>query len=222
MQEVLATPTALWTLPELDHYESRSGHTQLSYVGALSDSAGTAFYPWPEQRSGAAKKRVVMYARQEHSGVKELINALCQRDDVALRAYVPGVQVRLNPPNPDIVFSQTPLELSKMLVGADLFIGYAGASTSALALQLGVPMLFLPQHAEQFSTAHRLHLAGVAEWLRPERGSIPFALMLEKVLNNTQAKIRAEQIAQTHTDKPIAESAARLVHNIQSTPTRAN
>ncbi|MFK3980528.1 glycosyltransferase [Micromonospora sp. NPDC050397] len=86
--------------------------------------------------------------------------------------------------------------LSELLRDIDLVVGHGGAGTTLAALAGGIPLVLLPQGADQFIQAERAVTAGAAAQLLPGEAS-PEAVVatVRKVLAEPSYRDNAEKIA---------------------------
>jgi hypothetical protein len=211
LEGAFSSPAMLWTVPELDHYVQRSLPVQ--YFGALSTEAGTECLPWlPDDKF----KKVILYAQGTHPSVPEVLRALGRRPDCQVRAYIPGAAIKVHSPSGRFHFSQAPLQLGPLLRDADLLVCPAGVSTASLAMQSGVPVFALPQHAEQYMTATAIERAGVGRVFLGEPSAVSLDDLLAQLLNGRSVTACAQALAQRHVSLDPESTARRMVLAIQA------
>lgn len=99
-------------------------------------------------------------------------------------------------PQPPHVHVERYVAQSLLLPRCDVVVAHGGSGTMLAALALGLPMLLLPQGANQFSNAERCAAAGVARWLPPHEvtpGAVRDAVRL--LLSDPSHRQRAEVLA---------------------------
>ncbi len=212
------TPTVLWSLPELDAYVNRP--LGAIHVGPLATSAATVSRPFPRDWPG---RKVVVYARPDVAATMPMLSALLRIHGISLRAYLGGPTLNVEGAKHllDVVVSEQALDLAPLLAEADLFIGHGGASATASALLAGVPVLLLPEQAEQFATARRVATAGLGTWAVQGVGAGATPLdclgLLQKIFaGDSSLHVNARRFAAIHADKAPALSAQRAASAIEA------
>jgi len=144
----------LSTFPELDHYPQR---TTADYVGpAISLNVGACF-DWPK----TAGPKVFVYLRAGFAHTEAIIAALSV---LPVRAVVhspvldPALIRKYNQPN--LLLSNTPLQMDQASRDADIAICNAGIGTVSAMLLAGTPMLLVPPNQEQFLLANAVMRLG--------------------------------------------------------------
>ncbi len=104
----------------------------------------------------------------------------------------------------------TPLE--DLLDGVDVVVTHGGAGTTAGALMKGVPMVVLPQGADQFFQAERVAAAGAGIALDPP-SQTPQALTdaVQTVLGDFRIRESAAAIAKEIAAMPSADEVAAML-----------
>lgn len=201
---LLAVPTLLWTLPELDHYAGSRTAGQAAFVGALmTPDQGQAARCW----TGGARYRVLAYLRSGYTAWREALAAVAQRGDCELLAYVAGADPGEAKALPGLVTE--PLAWHRLLNDADLVLCHAGAAAASQAVQHGVPVLALPEQAEQFVLARRLAALGIGEWALPAAGPVDWDALVDALLAGAH-RGRAATLAGAYAAWPPTEGALRM------------
>jgi len=152
----------LATLPELDHYATR---TNAKYQGPILDLEDGGEIQWPEGDG----KRLFVYLRPT-SAVFEGLAAFLRRSHYRTVWFAPGLtpQQAAHFTFKSLSFARCPLRMKAVADSAGVAICAAGhGATSALFLA-GVPMLLAPSNVEQLLLAHRIVRAGGGRLL-PDR-----------------------------------------------------
>ena len=98
-----------------------------------------------------------------------------------------------------------------------LVVSHAGSGSMSGALAFGVPMVLLPQGADQLFNAQRCSLAGAATWLHPRDttiGSISSAVAT--TLNDPNYAVRAQAVAAEMRRMATPEQALRRVEQLRA------
>jgi UDP:flavonoid glycosyltransferase YjiC (YdhE family) len=99
------------------------------------------------------------------------------------------------------------------LSDADLVVSYGGAGTIAQSLLAGVPMLLVPQNAEQYLSAMQVANLGAGVLVRLEQEDNDVAPALEEMLANPTYREGARRIATRYRsfDRDDAASTAASI-----------
>ena len=115
--------------------------------------------------------------------------------------------------DPDAVNFEPFAPLNELLTGIDLVVGAGGAGTTISALGAGIPMVLVPQGADQFVQAERAYAAGAALQL-PPKAATPEAVvgavrtvLAESSFRDGAGKI-ADQVAAMPSPDEVAASLA--------------
>jgi UDP:flavonoid glycosyltransferase YjiC (YdhE family) len=115
--------------------------------------------------------------------------------------------------DPDTVNFEPFAPLNELLTGIDLVVGAGGAGTTISALGTGIPMVLVPQGADQFVQAERACAAGAALQL-PPKAATPEAVvgavrtvLAESSFRDGAGKI-ADQVAAMPSPDEVAASLA--------------
>jgi len=118
--------------------------------------------------------------------------------------------------DPELVSFEQFRPFHELLDGVDLVVAHGGAGTTLGSLAEGLPLVLLPQAADQFLNADRAAAAGAAIALKPDSAS-PAAivaavrLMLDEPGYRRAARRIADQIAAMPAPDEVAnELAAKL------------
>jgi UDP:flavonoid glycosyltransferase YjiC (YdhE family) len=140
---------ALFTWPELDHYNDRAGH-----LGPILQSAGSPPPPWPRN----SKKRCFIYLEPQHPHFHNLLKAIQDLGWSAL-LFAPGSEIA---PSENLIVVSQPIDLHHLAPQCQLAITHGGHNTAALMLHHGVPLMILPKFLEQALLGYRLEQRGLA------------------------------------------------------------
>lgn len=119
-------------------------------------------------------------------------------------------------PQPATVRIERFVPQNTVLSHCRLSVCHGGAGTILGALAFGVPMLLLPQGADQYFNAQRSCAAGVALMLRPPEATLEaIALAASRLLNDPSFAVRARAVAGEIAAMPgPAEAVTRIEHLI--------
>ena len=107
--------------------------------------------------------------------------------------------------------------MSELLSDIDVVVCHAGAGTTYAALSAGIPLVVLPQNADQFAVAARAVAAGAALRLLPEEATpdrirqAVTTVLAEPGYRDSAAKVAA-QIADMPAAADVAESIAMILN----------
>lgn len=202
--------TLLCTWPELDHYGG-VGRSEGEYAGPDCEYAPGAESAWPT----GTGPQVLAYLRRSHPGHADVLKALAASGLPTL-CYLPGDGAE--PVNaPTLRISHQPLDLRLALPRCSLVICHAGQATVAQALRLGIPVLMLPEHAEQHLIARQVERsgAGVNAALQPQ--PVAYASLVAAMAHPDGPHARAARtIAQRHAAFDPAALTGRIVEAAES------
>jgi UDP:flavonoid glycosyltransferase YjiC (YdhE family) len=111
--------------------------------------------------------------------------------------------------DPDTVNFEPFAPLTELLTGIDLVVGAGGAGTTISALGAGIPMVLVPQGADQFVQAERACAAGAALQLLP-KAATPEAVAgaVRTVLSESSFRDGADKIADQVAAMPSPDEVA--------------
>lgn len=147
--------TMLCAWPETDHYAG-VGRGPDDHLGPDCAFAPGVAIDWP----AGTGPHVLAYLRTSHPGHVDLLRALAALGLPTL-CHLPGIDPAAEPVRaPTLRYSQVPIDLQRALPRSSLVVCHAGQATVAQALRLGIPVLMLPEHAEQHLLARQVERSG--------------------------------------------------------------
>jgi UDP:flavonoid glycosyltransferase YjiC (YdhE family) len=107
---------------------------------------------------------------------------------------------------------------AELLDGVDVVVGHGGAGTNLGALAAGVPLVLIPQGADQGGQAERVGAAGAAitidaEAMRPTTVSLAVAEVLQQPSYRAAARKIADRIAAMPSTDEVAALLADAGHS---------
>lgn len=202
--------TLLCTWPELDHYGGL-GRSEGEYAGPDCEYAPGIEPTWPT----GTGPHVLAYLRRSHSGHADVLRALAASGLPTL-CYLPG-EGDAPVHAPTLHISHQPLDLRLALPRCSLMVCHAGQATVAQALRLGIPVLMLPEHAEQHLIARQVERsgAGVNAALQPQPA--PYASLIAAMVRQDGPHAQAARaLAQRHAAFDPAALTGRIVEAAES------
>ena len=174
----------LATWPELDHCRRGALPAGERWFGPsfVADAAPAAGPPaaWP---AGSGPK-VFAYLKTAHPDHAAVLRAL---DATGCRTLCYLPEVAAGKPAPveaaSIAYAPHALSLRDVLPGCALLVCHAGTATLAQGLLLGVPLLLLPTHAEQYLVAERAAATGAAINAAAVAQPVDYAVLLRELLD---------------------------------------
>lgn len=152
----------LCTLPELDHFPSRTGE---DYWGVDIGDTHTKKPKW--QNTG--KPKIFGYLKHQYPGKEALLRALSQVDGDTI-VYSPDLSATLvkQYESDRLTFIRTPLSYKAVMSTCDLVVFHAGHGTAAAAHHFNRPTLCAPLHNEQAIVANNLEKLGNSKTVKIE------------------------------------------------------
>jgi UDP:flavonoid glycosyltransferase YjiC (YdhE family) len=159
IQDVFRTDTdLLLTVPELDHY---TGRRNGRYIGPINAEEGEV-PAWPD----GSGRRIFVYLRP-FKGLPEILDSLSSSNCNVI-AVLPGIDDELcsTYSSPSFRISKAPVRILHMLSETDIAITHGGHGVASASLLAGVPMLLVPQVAEQLMTVYNFERLGVGKGVK--------------------------------------------------------
>ncbi|MBL0727841.1 glycosyltransferase [Piscinibacter sp. HJYY11] len=202
--------TLLCTWPELDHYGGL-GRSAADYVGPDGEYAPGAEPDWP----GGNGPHVLAYLRRSHPGHVEVLRALADCRLPTL-CYLPGEGAE--PVSaPTLRYSRQPIDFRRALPRCSLLVCHAGQATVAQALRLGIPVLMLPEHAEQHLIARQVERSGAGVNAALQAPPVAYASLIEIMVRADGSHAKAARaVAKRHSAFDPAALTARIVEAAES------
>lgn len=202
--------TLLCTWPELDHYGGL-GRRNEDPIGPDCEYNPGVEPMWPTGNG----PHVLAYLRRSHPGHAEVLHALANMG-VPTLCYLPGEGPE--PVSaPTLHYSRQPIDLQRALPRCSLVVCHAGQASVAQALRLGIPVLLLPEHAEQHLLARQVERcgAGVNAAMQPQ--PVAYAPLIAAMLRaDGPHAAAARAVAARHAAFDPAMLTARVVEAAES------
>lgn len=202
--------TLLCTWPELDHYGGL-GRSTADYVGPDCEYAPGAEPAWPNGHG----PHVLAYLRRSHPGHADVLRALASAGLPTL-CYLPGEGIE--PVSaPSLRYSRQPIDLRRALPRCSLLVCHAGQATVAQALRLGIPVLMLPEHAEQHLIARQVERSGAGVNAALQAQPVAYAPLIAAMVQPDGPHAGAARaIAKRYSSFDPAALTARIVEAAES------
>jgi UDP:flavonoid glycosyltransferase YjiC (YdhE family) len=115
-------------------------------------------------------------------------------------------------PQPDNVEVHRYVPQALVLERCDAVVAHGGSGTTLGALAFGVPLLVIPQGADQYSNADRVVAAGAGRQLRPDEVTVPaIRQAVRALLDEPGYRRTAERVAAEIRAMPTAEHAIERI-----------
>lgn len=212
LQEVLKGDVDLLaTLPELDHYRSRSGGCYIGPISLREDGI-------PLQWFGRKSRRLFVYLRP-FPGIEAILKILKEQDAEVI-VCVPGIDRRLliKFGSEFLRISSSCVRLSEILTGMDVAITHAGHGTTAAVFLAGVPMLMIPTTVEQWLMSSNIVSQGSGIGLSKKRVAESFAGALKMLLDDQGYQRKAAELARKYADYDQNRVIMRIANTIERLP----
>jgi len=173
----------LCTYRELDHYPGRDDTSH--YWGAGYSYGEGHEILW----SGGAEKKVFAYLDKNFGDLETVLQALSGLA-AQTQIYAPGIaaQCVTRYQSPRLTFLTSPINFDTLQGHCDLTICQAGHGTAAAQLLMGIPMLLLPMHLEQYMTAVNIEKIGAGICINPEQPDRDYVAALNRLLNQSSGE----------------------------------
>jgi UDP:flavonoid glycosyltransferase YjiC (YdhE family) len=204
LQEVFRTADdLLLTVPELDHYTGRRGG---SYLGPICNLDEGVDVEWPE---GPAR-RIFVYLRP-FEGLPAILQIISS-GGCGVIAALPGAGDDLCSAysSPSFRISTAPVRLSRLLPDADIAITHGGHGLASACLLAGVPMLLVPQVAEQLMTVYNYERLGIGKGVRSDEVGAKFSSAFMRMLGDPSYRENAGRLSRKYAGYDQAEVVRRL------------
>lgn len=210
--EVLeADRTLLTTTPQLDHYTTRKNG---NYIGTLSYIDGGTKLPWPESKG----KRIFAYLRAESKFFVSTLQAFhALSKDHSILVSAPNISQKnihtLTTKGLTIIDSA--IHIASIREQCDLAICHAGIGTVSAFLQVGVPLMLLPNHVEQWMMAQCILRIGAGAMPKGEASSVLMQRAIIAMLTTPSFKQRAVEYQQRHKDSSNTKTENMIVDAVE-------
>ena len=122
---------------------------------------------------------------------------------------------------PDNVRVEQFVPQAQLLTSCSAVVTHGGAGTTLGALSFGLPMLILPQGADQFVNAERVATAGAALWLKPSEVSADSVrVAVRRLFDEPSFRAASQTIADEIAGMPNPSEGASAVEQLITSMTR--
>ncbi len=199
----------LQTHPELDHY---TGRRNGNYVGPIFNLDEGDDIEWPENNG----PRIFVYLRP-FEGLPLILHAL-KSCDCSVIAALPGIgdDFRSAFSLPSLKISTTPVRLANLLPEANIAITHGGHGLASACLLAGVPMLLVPQVAEQLMTVYNYERLGIGKGIKHDEATTKFESALQRMLKDSSYRDNAGRLSKKYAGYDQTETVKKLCDAIEA------
>ncbi len=202
-----ADENILCTFKELDHYHATREHDTHYWGPRFNPSEGVI----PQWLPGDEKK-IFAYLHPFYPNLPQLLKNLRSLPHSTL-IYYPGVspQIVKKISSANLCFVEQPVPINHLAEQCDLVICHAGHGMVSGALLSGLPLLLLPNHAEQLIMAMNAAKSNAAIYTLPESKNINYRKMVKTLLTDPSYGRAAQAFAKKHADFDIHQRNRTIV-----------
>jgi UDP:flavonoid glycosyltransferase YjiC (YdhE family) len=209
LQEVFKTSAdLLLTVPELDHYTGRQNGT---YVGPVFNIEEGESVEWTE---GSAP-RIFVYLRP-FEGLPAILHILSS-SGCNIIAALPGVgdDIRAAFASPSFQIHSQPVRLAPLLSSTHIAITHGGHGLASACLLAGVPMLLVPQVAEQLMTVYNFERLGIGKGVRFDEVGSKFSAAFMRMLMDSSYRENAGRLSRKYAGYDQERTIMRLCDAVE-------
>lgn len=209
LQEVFRTTSdLLLTVPELDHYTGRRGG---SYIGPIFNLDEGSDMEWPE----GSVPRIFVYLRP-FEGLPAILHLL-SASGCNVIAALPGIEdgLRAAFSSTALQISAAPVRLANLLPATDIAITHGGHGLASACLLAGVPMLLVPQMAEQLMTVYNYERLGIGKGVKHDEVATKFEPALRRMLKDSSYRENAGRLSRKYAGYDQGELVKMLCNAIE-------
>jgi UDP:flavonoid glycosyltransferase YjiC (YdhE family) len=194
-------------------FEQYPGRVDGRYTGPLPNPPQGVLPEWPLVDG----PRVFAYIKPGTRDFEAVLKAL-RALDVAAVVHAPGVSTTMQYRHlaANIRFSEQPLRMDNVCRECDIAICHAGANTVQALVTAGKPLLLLPTHVEQMTTAKAVQNLGAGLVVDYERPAPDYRKLIKRLLDEPAFAAAAQAVAARHAGDDPAARLAAIIDRIEA------
>jgi len=171
---------------------------QSSFIGCFEQHSEHSDVAWP--KSDCSKPNIFVYLKKNTPVLNHILSSLANNNKYSVIAYIPGINPAFLKPylKEHITFSDSAVNLNKLLNTTNLVISNAGTGLISQSLLSGVPLIMVPQWTEQQFNAKRVQQLYAGESINYSYSEKEVAAVIERVLGNQIYLAKAREFKLNH------------------------